>query len=319
MTNIIGPGANREGHDYHTVGNITIGGNRPNPRRFRKRFLSHFMLALGILTLLVVLQSQHKSRHEKGYAPVRSGQVDEVAVDHETNNNLAHSDMLDTFTGSTTEYVSSHPGSSTELQPEDELRVAVSPHSSSSSSSSSSSPSSSQYLQIVELELDRLQSQLDVSQALIESQNRLLEQQSAQLEEQQRQLAKGQDQILQLQQQIELQQIEQHQLQQDLQPLNNPASALSSLSDSQDIDLLEDPGVEVDGSVVTPLEEVDGERAQEPTDPRSLVPADVPKVPQVIQTDGSQTAIPEMAQTETLSDMELEEVEKDFVMDELTL
>ncbi|KAG0030154.1 hypothetical protein BGZ82_007544 [Podila clonocystis] len=235
--NIIGPGADREGHDHHN--GIILGGNsRPNPHRFRRNFLDHFMLALGIFTVIVVLQSRHGS-----HQPEKSQQVDNIGkakntpVVHEAvSKNLAHDDILDSFTGSAAEYVNVHPASP-ELLPEDELRITVSPHLSSSSSKS-------QNLESIEQERDRLQRELDQSQVLVEKLQLLLDQQSALLEGQQLQLPKGQGQTLQQQQQ---------QQQEELQTANSPV-------------LLEQAAFEADGSVVNPQETVDDELIQQSAD-----------------------------------------------------
>ncbi|KAG0330688.1 hypothetical protein BG000_011587 [Podila horticola] len=223
--NIIGPGADREGYDHHS-GIITLGGNsRPNPQRFRKSFLGHFMLALGIFTVLVVFQSRHGSYQlEKSQEIDSTGKVKDAHVAHDAVGN-----NLDSFAGSATEYVKANPGS-LELPPEDELRITVSPHLSSSSSSSSS-----QNLVGIEQEQERLQRELDQSQAHVEKLQQLLDQQSTQLEGQQHQLSKGQGQIQQ-QQQEEV-----------IQIANNPA-------------LLEQAELKDDNSVVHPQETVDGER-----------------------------------------------------------
>ncbi|KAG0068017.1 hypothetical protein BGZ93_002926 [Podila epicladia] len=227
--NIIGPGADREGYDYHS-GNIILGGNsRPNPHRFRKSFLGHFMLALGIFTVLVVLQSRHGNHQpEKSQEIDSTGDVKDAPSVHESvSSNQAHDDILDSFTGSAAEYIKVNPGLP-ELPPEDELRITVSPHLSSSSSSSS------QNRENIEQELDRLQRELDQSQVLVEQLQQLLDQQSVQLEEQQRQLSKNQGPILQQQQQ-----------EAELQTANSP-------------DLLEQTELE-DDDPVYPQETIDGE------------------------------------------------------------
>ncbi|KAF9295061.1 hypothetical protein BGZ74_010982 [Mortierella antarctica] len=213
--NIIGPGADREGYDHHS-GNIIIGGSsRPNPHRFRKRFLGRFMLALGIITVLVIFQSRHGNRQpEKSQETESTGEVKDAPVVQEAvSNNLAHDDILDSFTGSAAEYIKVNPGSP-ELLPEDELRVTVSPHLSSSSSSSSSQSHES-----IEEERYRLQRELDQSLVLVEELRQLLDQHSAQQEEQQRQLSKDQGQILQQQQQQE----EEEEEEEELQTANSPS------------------------------------------------------------------------------------------------